>query len=305
MPQVTKSVRFYEPIKIDQNDNEKTIDPGFWKKLRGHLSEQSLDARTTSYRGSKYVGIAKTSKDPAANYLNVGRLRPRADWPGTIDMSSGEEAPLELVDRLLMEKGYLLPFGTKNLVAVMAPVAGILSVGAMERWLTHACGLTTSGDRIELRPQVDPHVLRKLNERAIGVSKLSVRVPAGSELDAPMQQGDGGQVGRAMSSATQDTTDELSLEMTWSFGHHAKEETWREKLLGTAQWIAKSNGPDKIEVGMLLPEGDSFRIETHNLFKDNVTSTAKFTVPDDEQPSETSVLHAMNGAIKEFRRRAA
>jgi hypothetical protein len=303
VPKMKKTVRFYEPVKVDQDDIEKTIKPGFWPELRKAISDRPLKDRWCWVGVSRYLGTAKIPKRPATPYLNVGRLRPKADWPDTVNMSTGEEAPLPLVDDgMLRENSYLVPFGAGNLVAVMGPVAGRLSISAMERWLTDACGLTTTEERIELRPQVDADMLTKLNQRAIGVSMLSVKVPRGVRFESS-GDGDGGVVGRAITAASMSTTDELGLALRWSFGHGPKEERWRRHLLQTARWVVNAFGPNEVEMSMLLPDGDKLRTETHNLFKDQVAAYAEFEVPEDEQPSEESVLAAINRAIDDFRNR--
>lgn len=298
MTQVSKIVRFYEATKVDQKDKVVTIKGDFWTTLFDKLETQSYEKRVHLYSDTDYYGEAKLGKKPALRYLYAGRLRDRGDWPDTFD--AGIVGDLDL-QGLLVEPTYLVPFGTKNFCAVMTPRFGGISTSALDSWVTAATGLTTSGDRIELRPIIDNAVLTKLNERAVGVTKLSVRVPPGTTI---ADQSGGGEVGDAIRAATADTTSELYAEMTWSFGHARGSEGWRGKLLEGAQWVAGQNWASKASVSMLLPEVDgdveTVRSESHDLFRDRVSYGAKFNVAAGEKPSELSVLSAIQNAIDRF-----
>jgi hypothetical protein len=69
--------------------------------------------------------------------------------------------------------------------------------------------------------------------------------------------------------------------------------------------VASGRWADKAEVNLQVPEGaNSFRTEVHNILADHVTAQGTFDVPAGQVPSEKSVLDAINGAIREFRRRS-
>ena len=162
------------------------------------------------------------------------------------------------------------------------------------------CDLTLSDSLIELRPFIDEAVIRKLNERAVGVTKLSVRVPSDAEVE---QQG-GGQVGRALRNAVNDNTPDLTISMKWSFERTRGSDAGRRGLLEAARWIARGDWASKAEVSMLVPQtdadGETLRSEVHELFRDRVAFKAKFEVADNEHPSESSVLTAIQDAIERF-----
>ena len=299
MPNVRKIVRFYEPIQLDQADRTVAITGSFWGLLSTRVNGLQPAGRQLRHSGTRYAGEARLAVTPAVQYIYVGRLRPAADNPDLYHEGVGITGPLTTpsVDDLLSEPTYMVPFGTQNYVAVMSPKTGGTRVGALDAWLTAMCGLTTTGDRIELRPLVDPALLAKLDE-ADGASRLNVRVQPGAHPPRG-----GGIVGEAIRQATSPTTEEMSLELTWSFGNTRGSEGWRGQLLAAAQWVARGDWADKAEVTLQLPDGATLRTEQHNLLRDAVTLSTSFEVPEGQVPSEQSVLEAIHNAITEFRRR--
>lgn len=303
MPQVRKVVRFYEATHVDQKDKIVKIDGRYWVALLNKLEKLerlSYRKRVHLHSGTEYYGAAMRAIQPAQRYLYAGRLRDKGDWPDTFE--SGVVGDLDLPGRLV-EPTYLVPFGNNNYCAVMTPRFGGIRMTALDSWLTAASGLTKTGNRIELRPILDGDVLAKLNQRAVGVTKMSVRVPPGTTIaDAT----GGGEVGDAIRAATSATTDEMYAELTWSFGHAKGSQGWREKLLTAARWIGGQNWPSKATVSMLIPETDdqveTVRSEQHDLLRDRIAYSCSFPVADGEKPSESSVLTAMQEAIDRFNR---
>lgn len=301
----TKLVRFFEPTRVDQNDNVKAIGTTFWKTLLGKLGQQPHTARMFGYAGTDYYGEAKLGKSPAIAYLYAGRLRDRDDWPDNFDAKSGQVTPLQLPG-LLVEPTFVVPFGTKNYCAVMTPRLGGIRPTALESWLTAACGLTTTGDRIELRPLIDTGLAAKLHQQAVGVTKLSVRFPAGTDLTNVHVDGDdGGDVGEAIQAAAQGTTAEMSAEVVFSLGHSRGNASARQRLLRAARWVASHAYADKATVSMLLPQtdadGETLRSETHNLIKDRIAYRVPLPSLDGQAPTEESVLRAIQEAIDQYR----
>jgi hypothetical protein len=299
MATVTKIVRFYEPVKVDQNDNTSRITGDFWGKLHTTLHGKPAKKREHVYAGTLYVGQARQAKVPAVKYVYVGRVREPADNPDTYQ-AGGVIAPLLLGgagDRL-SEPTIMRPFGVNNFVAVMSPVTGGTRSSAIAAWLTSMTGLTRTSDRIELVPLIDPLLAAKLRD-AVGATKLTVRVPPG---ESPPSSG-GGVLGDAIRAASTPTTEELGLEMTWSFGHATGSVTWRRQVLRAAQWVNRGSWATKAEVNLQLEEGDGIRTEVHNMLEDQVTAQAKFTVTAGQAPSERTVLESINEAVEEFRRR--
>ena len=229
---MSKIVRFYEPIHVDMKGTIRPLTSQFWTELRNSLSQLPHKDRESEYRGSIYYGEAKRARRPALPYLHIGRLRDRSDWPNTYEPDTGEIADLELAtpELVLVERTYLVPFGSHDLVAIVSPL-GAASFQAIQRWLTEMCDLTLSDSLIELRPFIDEAVIRKLNERAVGVTKLSVPVPSDAEVE---QQG-GGQVGRALRNAVNDNTPDLTISMKWSFERTRGSDAGRRGLLEAAR----------------------------------------------------------------------
>ncbi len=299
-----KVVRFYEATTIDQKDNVKTMDSRFWSTLLKNLGTEPHTARIFTYSGTEYYGEAKRGKTPAVAYLYAGRLRGRDDWPDTFDSTSGVVSELQLAGQLV-EPTYIVPFGNNNYCAVMTPRIGGLHPSALESWLTAALGLTTTGDRIELRPLINTDVATKLDNVAVGVTKLSVRFPAGTDFPPQADRG-GGDVGEAMRVAAAGTTADMSAEVVYSLGHSRGTAAARTSLLTAARWIVRRNYADKATVSMLIPQtdadGETLRTESHDLIKDRVTYQVSMATAEGQPPLEKSVLSAIQDAIDRYRR---
>ncbi len=255
------------------------------------------------YRGTDYYGEARVGRTPATPYIYIGRVRSRADQPDGYRRGHGVTGPFTPATPgdLLAEPTIMVPFGTRNYVALMTPMAGATRVAAVQAWMTATMGLVTTGDRLELLPIVDLRVLEKLDQ-AVGASRLTVRIPAGAAGQMPPEGG--GEVGEAIREATHPAGDLLDVEVSYSLGNRRGTGAVRDQVLAAARWIARAGTGTRAEVSIQLPEGEGLRTEVHNVFRDTITAEARFTVPDGEPPSEQSVLTGINEAIEEFRRRA-
>ena len=171
----TKTVKFYRPVLVHQDGSREDPSDDFWSDAHTVIAGLASKERGINYRAASYFGEAGSGKARAYRYIRVGRVRYRADWPETID-PNGHVDDLNLDGRDIFEGGYIVPFGTETRVAVIGPIRGLVSVNAIEWWLGQVLGLATTDVTLELVPEVDPALARKLNE-AIGVSRLSVRMP--------------------------------------------------------------------------------------------------------------------------------
>jgi hypothetical protein len=300
MPTVTKVVRFYEPIWLDGNGKRKPIDGDFWELCRKKVAPLAVPERECVFNGVTYAGDTRLGVKPALHYVYLGRLRPAADHPDGYRPGAGTLGPLTPAQAgdLISEPSYLLPFGDKNFVAMMSPITGATRIQAVERWLNHVFGMLTTADQIVMSPIIDQKVLDKL-AAASGATKLYVQMKPGATVP---KQG-GGVVGQAIGRAAADTTSELALEMSWSFGHGyaSGSQGWKDALLQAASFIARSGFASKAEVNMQIPDGDGLRTEMHNLFQDRVAFPTTIHVPAGQAPTEQSVLNGMQEAIEKFR----
>jgi hypothetical protein len=303
MTTVRKTVRFYQPVMIDQNGKRHEVTGDFWRKVRDKVNAAKPVDRECRFNFVDYFGQAHLARKPAIDYVYFGRIRPRADHPDGYRPNHGAIGPLQPAQAgdLISEPTYVVPIGSRNIIAVMRPTTGASRIQAIEAWLNHIVDMIDTPNVFTLRPFIDEGIYQRLMG-AQGVTKLHVKVAPGTEVPSGLS----GAIGQAIEAASEDTTDELSLEMTWSFGHRKGSQGMRSAMLNTAQAIARASGSwvEKAEVNMQVEdeEGD-LRVEQHNLFEDRVAFTADFEVPDGEEPSEESVLTGIQGAIEEFRRR--
>jgi hypothetical protein len=159
-------------------------------------------------------------------------------------------------------------------------------------------GLAETDERLALVPLLDPELERKLNE-ADGISKLAVRLPKGATLDHRAQGG--GRVQSAISEALDAAEDQLSVEMAFSFGHDRQRSQKRHELLNVAGWLRRSGQAERIDVSLILPDGDGFRVEAHELVHDHVALRAEFPYDTGHQMTTDEILEAIHGTIQQFR----
>lgn len=298
MTKVSKVVRFYRPMLIDENDVVKPFPPGFWKALRKLVEQLDRDQRRIPHSGSQYRGESAIGTSPALRYFRVGRLRAAADWPDVVD-DLDVVTPLQVRGKLL-ENAYMVPFGgEKNQIAVMNPIRGLVPLTAIESWISHMLELPMKGQSVELQPIVDQKVLKKL-KGAEAVASLKVRIPYDRDLDLPDS---GSVVQNAIAGVQEAANDELDVEVKFSFGRRTPTRGMGKKLQKVAEALAASGGPDKIDVSLVLEDGDGFKREHHDLLRDEIAESAVFWGDADHQFSVDEILEAMSQAITAFRKR--
>lgn len=299
--QTTKIVRFYDPVLLDQNNQETEFKDGLWIKLEGLLAPMPVGKRTVRFNAADYYGFCKVSKAPAARYFKVGRQRTRADQPETVNTSSGSESPLALPpDEKLFEPTFLLPFGTKNRVSVLGQTFSAPRVSAVERWLTMVLGYDTTDKSVRLRPVIDAKLAQKLAD-SVGVTVLEVAFPRGSqEFSLPGQKRPG--TVRSAIEEVAHSTDESGAGTRWSFGHSTPNPRKSQEFLRAARELFQRQSQlETLKVNLQLPLADgSYRTEQIDLLEERITEQATYVVPDDQPVDDSSVLTGMNESIKAF-----
>lgn len=299
MASVSKVVRFYRPYLVDDENESVAFKDDFWKALRLHVDTLGAKQRRSWYSGDEYRGETGLGTSPATRYLRIGRVRNPIDWPDTVD-SADKVAPLTLQGRNLLENAYLVPFGGKNKVAIMNPIRGLVPLSAIESWIGQILDLPAKGQSIELRPEIDKKALKKL-KGAVAVAALDVRIPYDQDLELP--DGSGSVVEKAITGAESAAADQLDVEIRFSFGRRNPNQQMGQVLKQTAERLAKSLGPDRLDVSLVLEDGDTVKREHHNLLKDQIASSARFQADANHQFSVDEILAAMNGAIEDFKSR--
>jgi hypothetical protein len=234
MPQVSKTIRFFEPLVNDAEGQQKTISNDFWRETWEQVGALDLDDRIHSYNVVRFYGEARRAMSPAVPYFYVGRLRPANDHPDGFRPGTGITGPLQpqQAGDEISEPSYLVPFGARNHVALMSPTSGGTRVGALERWLNLTLGLHLTGHELALVPLIDRNMQRKL-ENSPGASRLQVRVAPGAEVPENL----GGTMMRAVHDAAETAPDDLFVEMTWSAGRRRAGQESRRQLLAAARSV--------------------------------------------------------------------
>lgn len=298
MSKVGKTVKFYEPLIRNQKGERQTISGEFWKDARESINELSEAERNHTYRGVRYYGESRNPVSPATPYVYVGRLRPAADHPDGFRPGAGILGPLQPAQDgdLISEPTLVLPFGTQNYVAVMSPVTGGTRIQAIEHWLNLALGFFPTDNALALAPLWDKKMADKLANSS-GATRVQVRVAPGNEVPGELP----GRLMNAVRASAEITPSDLSVEMTWSFGHASGSQPSKTELLQAAREIWAGEWADTAEVNLEVQKGEKIKTEIHHLINDRLTYTAKFDVAEGQSPSEMSVLKGMQDAIAQFR----
>lgn len=298
MPNITKVVRFYRPILIKPDETRHELTADFWQKFRAHVATLSAKRRRVRYSGVTFRGDQGVGVAPALPYVRVGRVRTPVDYPDTVD-SSDSVAPLTITGFNLLENAYIVPFGARNQVAVMNPIRGLVPLSAIETWMGSVLQLPAKGESIELVPEIDTKAISKLLN-AQGVASLTVKIPHDEDLAMP--QGSNSVVENALRQANAASRSELDVEITFTHGRRTPG-GMAKTLQGVAERLFRTAGLERLDVSMILQDGDGFKREHHNLLRDQIASTAVFRRDDNAQMTVDEILEAINGAIKDFRSR--
>lgn len=297
--QLKKTVRFYRPVIIEKDESEVDVPAGFWASSQGVVSGASAADRRVRIKGSPWFGDAGTGRTRAYLYLRSGRVRLAGEWPSVVD-NAGNVVPLALTEGNLFETAYLVPFGTKERVAMVGPLRGTASRSGIEAWLSVVLGFVPQGRSLKLEPLIDEALATKV-ANSVGVSRLEVVVPAKTDLDF----GDGpqSQVERALQSTDAAEAGELDVTMAWSYGNRRKGEKVAE-LLEAAKRLWQAEGIKKLEVSLMLPgeEDGTYRTETHELVEDKITVQSDFDIDDESEPNVEDMLEGMHQAIEQYQK---
>ncbi|MGH4013629.1 MAG: hypothetical protein ACRDSL_06780, partial [Pseudonocardiaceae bacterium] len=149
--------------------------------------------------------------------------------------------------------------------------------------------------QISLIPILNPSVMDRLSQ-AQGARILTVVV---EPMSSPPSGG--GQIGNAARAARQ-VSIETDLTLKWSLGNRKGTHSTKSDLLAAARWVDDS-WAKSAQVSLEVPDDEGrFHRESYNLIKHRFTLQARFDTPDDQHPSEVSVLGGITDAIAEFNR---
>ncbi len=295
-----KQVKFLSPIVIDEDEQRRELEPGFWDGLHQDIEVMPADDRSFNVNLAPYLGEAGAGSSIRRKYIRVGRIRRPADWPETVDESSGTTGPLSLPPgRNLFEAAYIVPFGTKNRIAFMGPLRGIVTIRTLEMWLGQVMDLPLKNHRLELVPEVDLEAFDKLIA-SDGVNRLQLRLPAGAMTDAEIGDEEGADA--AFRELSNEFGDDLSIEITLSPGHSTAPTDTRERLKAVTQWLVRSNRADKVKATFTNWDGEEGRLkrEEHDLIRDVITATAEFGTDDETKLDVDDILEEIDRLINDF-----
>jgi len=293
-----KVVRFYDLRMLPKDSNDSVlIDPGFWDGLGDVVYATPPEGCQVKVRGRLVHGEYRTCSQPACRYFYVGRVRPPADWPDTLD-STGAVGNLELSlrDQVLLGKTYVVPFGAVNRVAVLTMSQSAPRVSTLDDWFSRIAGLDPAVEQLNLVPILDRQVAERLEESS-GATVL--RVHAEPHADIP---DGGGEIGVA-TRAAKAVSSETDIVLKWSLANRNGSAETTSGLLRAARWV-RGDWAKSAVVSLQIPGDDEEgpRVEQYDLISHHFTRREKFDIIEGGRPTEESVISGITEAISGFNR---
>lgn len=295
---IQKMVRFYDLRLLPKNGQESVrVEPGFWAELGNRVVAKEPAQCQVKVRHRLIHGEFRTCRQPAQRYFYVGKVRPRSDWPDTLD-PTGVVGELELAlrDQVLLEKTYVVPFGAANRIAVLTMSQSAPRVSTLEEWFTNMAGLDPTEQQLTLVPILDRRIAEMLEE-SVGATLLQVHTEPHADIP-----GGGGETGDAIRAAKA-VSSELDVVLKLSLANRAGTASTKSDLLRAAQWM-RGDWAKSATVSLQLPsdDGEGFRTEQVDLVSHHFAVREKFDITSDGRPTEESVITGMTEAIGGFNR---
>ena len=147
MATITKTVRFYDTILVDDQDQRLNVQSNFWTTAIDSFARWDLNARSGMISEVKYIGRAVSPRRPALPHLQVERIRDLAEQLNRSNLANGVVEPLDFDDPndRVSEPTFIVPFGASGRVAVMSPAVQGTRSETLSSWLTLVLGLVERG----------------------------------------------------------------------------------------------------------------------------------------------------------------
>lgn len=296
-----RTVYFFEPVVINQDEKPVTISPNFWEQVRDTIKELSDEQLRAEIYGRKIFGTVRHERRASRDYIYVGRMRPGADWPDVADRDGAIDTLASTgFNRSLVEPAYLVDVSGTNYVAFVRSSAGP-STSAIVTWLNLVLGFETEGTRLELRPYVRKDQLERLKQ-AQDATKLHLKI----DPDVMSEHEPTDEVGKALKAAQRAGAGGVSVELTLSFGSATPTDGAGEELVSEVRKIL--TGPKRIPftkasatVRREDDEGELIRDQI-DFKRDRITLQQPFGSDENQEPTPEIVVAALNEAIAEFKR---
>lgn len=303
MPDVRKTVRFFDAVLTDAEGQRGYVADDFWEKLIAAMQSWDVSQRSFPISGVQYFGVPRDPRTPPLPHLQVGRVRELSENLQRYNRVSGhvEDLAFDDPDERVSEPTYIVPLSSGGRVAIMSPAVRATRHETLARWVTGVSEMERKGQSLQLVPVVDEAVVEKIMS-ARGAAMLDVHVRAGEVLPAS----GGGALGAGFRAARQQATDELDLQVRWSIGRRSGTANIREMLQDAASWVATGAFSHRAQVTIEVEQEDGeFKRELHSIFNDRIASQVTFFVREGQAASEEDVLTAIQGAITQFLRTGA
>lgn len=293
-----RTIRFFKPVVIDQDDVALAVPGSFWADLHDHIAQLPEDERRAVVRGRKIEGDATSTASPSVKFLYIAKLRPGADWPD-IRGVDGTHATLASTGAVgaLLEPAYLRAIGNTSYCAILRTSGGP-TISAIERWLNQVGNFIDSGDTLTLLPYVRTDQVARLAS-AQGATRIRLHVEPDAMLDAQPTS----QIAAALAEAQRAAGGGVAVDMTVSFGNARPDGPSADALVSAVKDILNTGGVKHASATLLVPdaEGDLVR-DRIDFVKDRVTFVQEVGESEDEQPTPEAVMAAMGEAIQAFRK---
>ncbi|MDY7542587.1 MULTISPECIES: hypothetical protein [unclassified Cryobacterium] len=293
-----RTVYFYEPIIVDQNEKVQLVPATFWTDLHNLVLGMTPEDRQITFFGRDIEGEARAETRPSTDYFYLDRRRSGQDWPDAVG-TDGELGTLASkgVVVSLHEPAYLLPVSGTRYIAMMRSSAGPTS-SAVARWLNLVLGFETVGDHLELQAVTRTDQLARLG-KAQAATKVHLKIlPGAMQSEEPV-----GKLGKALKEAQSVSYGSVSVDLMISYGNVQPDDAGGQELVRDVRELLNASTTFRKAKATVILENEAGELEKDEIdFKrDRITIRQQIGTDEDEEPTPTVVLDAMFEAIRAFR----
>lgn len=308
-----RRVTFFEGVEVDQQQQSRPWAETRWKRFFGEVDTATNSEKWNNFSGRRYSGSIRNCTSPAMDFFYLCKLRPTIDWPDIINFEGSIESLVEKAQQSgivnILEPCYILPVTGTRYIAMMRSSGGP-TPRAISDWIDAFSHNSENDSVFELRPVFTQDALRRL-QSANGARRLSFRYI--SLRDDTVESDDvAGHVKRAVSEVARISDQEMSVEMTFSFGraNSGSLGNGSEALLDEVRHLVSSDAAmhgqlSKLQATVINDTDGGLESDSIDFLNERYSEFVNVGGSEDDEPSPEVILSGMMDAIGTFRRKIA
>jgi hypothetical protein len=304
-------VTFFEGVEVDQHQQSRTWAETRWKRFFGDVDIATDSEKWNTFSSRRYNGSVRNCTSPAMDFFYLCKLRPTIDWPDIINFEGSIESLAEKAQQSgivnILEPCYILPVTGTRYVAMMRSSGGP-TPRAISDWIDAFCHNVENDSVFELRPVFTQDALRRL-QLANGARRLSFRYVSLHD-DAIESDDVAGHVNKAVSEVARISDQEMSVEMTLSFGRANigglgyGSETLLDEVRRLVDSDAATHGKlSKLQATVINDNEGGLESDPIDFLNERYSESVSIGGSEDDEPSPEVILSGMMDAIGTFRRK--